>query len=282
MSIVIKILSIVGIVILVIIVILILLLIVPFCYFISVSYNNSEISFDFKYFIITFNAFIALKSKIKYYLKIFGVTVFDSDNDKKDKDKSLNKKKIKSDKSIANEANVIRSLSDTDFMNDKSINEKVRASREEAKKLLKSAKKFEKEQLEKMVKSSTIESKRLEKKVDSFIEGLTNIIPPDMKYVLKKTSTEVFKLIKKLAPIDVNVDISYGSSDPYMMGVSYAVLAPLISITGGDINAKPKFGSEEIKADVKLARNVPLITIAIPVVRLILDKKFRNIVFAKK
>lgn len=265
---------------LVIIVLLILLLIVPFRYLISVSYNNSEISFDFKYFIITFNAFIALKSKIKYYLKIFGVTVFDSDNDKKDK--SLSKKKNKSDKSVADEANVIRSLTDTDFMNDKSINEKVRASREEAKELLKSAKKFEKEQLEKMVKSSTIESKRLEKRVDSFIEGLTNIIPPDMKYVLKKTSTEVFKLIKKLAPIDVSVDISYGSSDPYMMGVSYAVLAPLISITGGDINAKPKFGSEEIKADVKLARNVPLITIVIPVVRLILDKKFRNIVFAKK
>ena len=103
-----------------------------------------------------------------------------------------------------------------------------------------------------------------------------------MKYVLKKVSDEVFKLIKKLSPTDVDVDISYGSSDPYMVGISYAILAPLISITGGDINARPEFGTDEIKAKLELARRVPLITIVIPVLRLLLDKKFRNIVLNKK
>lgn len=280
-----KILLIVGIVILVIIILIVLLFVIPFRYLISLSYGDNEISFDFKYSIVTFNAFIALKSKVKYYLKILGITIFDSDDKKKDagKGKSDDKKKNKKVKADINETlTTTKRLTDTDFMRDKSIDEEVRASNEDAKELLKSAKKFEKKQLEEIIKSGEIGNKGLKTKVDSFIDGLQNIIPPDMKYVLKKVSDEVFKLLKKLSPSDVDVDISYGSSDPYMLGIGFAVLAPIISLTGGDINAKPKFGSDEIEAKIELARRVPLIAIVMPVVRLLLDKKFRNIVFSKK
>ena len=278
MNIGIKILLIVGIIILVIIVLLVLLIIVPFRYLISFSYIDNELSFNFKYSIVTFNTLIAFKSKIKYYLKIFGRTIFDSD----DKKKEGKEKKSKKAKAAVNKTSIVKGVADTDFMRDKSIDEEVRASNEDAKELLKSAKKFEKKQLEEIIKAGDIEKKGLKSKIDSFIDGLKNIIPPDMKYVLKKVSDEIFKLLKKLAPTDVDVDISYGSSDPYVVGLSYAVLAPLISITDGDINAKPKFGTGEIGAHIELARRVPLITIVIPVVRLLLDKKFRNIVLSKK
>lgn len=280
-----KILLIVGIVLLVIIILLVLLFVIPFRYLIRFSYGDNEISFDFKYSIVTFNAFIALKSKVKYYLKIFGITLFDSEDKKKDtgKGKGADKKKNKKVKADTNETlTTTKRLTDTDFMRDKSIDEEVRASNEDAKELLKSAKKFEKKQLEEIIKSGDIGNKGLKTKVDSFIDGLQNIILPDMKYVLKKVSDEVFKLLKKLSPSDVDVDILYGSNDPYMLGIGFAVLAPLISLTGGDINAKPKFGSDEVSAHIELSRRVPLITIVIPVVRLLIDKKFRSIVFSKK
>ena len=280
-----KILLIVGIVLLVVIILIVLLFIAPFKYLISLSYGDNEISFDFKYSVVTFNAFIAFKSKVKYYLKILGITLFDSEDKKKDtgKGKGADKKKNKKAKADTNETlTTTKRLTDTDFMRDKSIDEEVRASNEDAKELLKSAKKFEKKQLEEIIKSGDIGNKGLKTKIDSFIDGLQNIIPPDMKYVLKKVSDEVFKLLKKLSPSDVDVDISYGSSDPYMLGIGFAVLAPLISLTGGDINAKPKFGSDEVSAHIRLARRVSIITIVIPVVRLLLDKKFRSIVFSKK
>lgn len=267
MSIGLKILFIVGIIILVIAVLLIFLLVVPFRYIINLSYGDDEISFDFKYSVITFNAFVAFKSNVKYYLKILGMTIFDSDSKKKEngKDKNVQKKFV-----------------DTEFMRDKSINEEMRASNEDAHELLKSAKKFEKKQLEDVIKSGAIEKDEYKSKVDSFIDRLHNIIPSDMKYVLKKVSDEVFKLLKKLAPADVDIDVSYGSNDPYMVGLSYAIFAPLISITGSDISATPKFGSDEISVYIELVRRVPLITIVIPVVRLLIDKRFRNIVFSKR
>ncbi|MBO4667486.1 MAG: hypothetical protein J5666_05100 [Bacilli bacterium] len=271
MSIFLKILSIVLIVILIIIILLALLLILPFKYLISLSYSDKEFTFDFKYSVVSFNTLITLKPPIKYYLKIFGITIFDSENKKEGKTK-----KEKVDKKEA------RRISDTDFLRDKSISEDLRASDKDARELLNSAKKFEKAQLEEIIRSGDIDKQGVKQKVDSFIDKLHNIIPPDMKYVLKKVSDEVFKLIKKLSPTDVDVDISYGSSDPYMVGISYAILAPLISITGGDINARPEFGTDEIKAKLELARRVPLITIVIPVLRLLLDKKFRNIVLNKK
>lgn len=273
-----KILFIVGLIILIIIIILVLLFIVPFRYLIKLLYVDNELSFDFKYSVVTFNAFISFKSKLKYYLKILGITIFDSDSAKE----TDNKKKTKKDKAIVKNTTVTQSLNDTDFLKDKSINEDLRASREDARELLKTAKRFEKEELKELIKSGgNVEKIDFKTKIDSFIDGLQNIIPPEMKYVLKKVSDEVFKLLKKLAPSDVDIDISYGSSDPYMLGLSYAVLAPVISLTGGDVNVKPKFGRDEISAKVELARRVPLITIVIPVVRLLLDKKFRNIVFSK-
>ena len=274
-----KILFVVIIIVLVIIILLALLLIIPFRYLISLIYNDGEISFDFKYSVITFNVFIALKSKIKYYLKALGITIFDSDS-KKNKDKVSSKDK--NDKVILNEASLKPSLADTDFLQDKSISEELRASDEDAKKLLKSAKKIEKEQLEDLVKTGSIDDKSIRQKIDLFIDNLHNIIPPDMKYVLKKVSAETLSLIKKLSPTDVDVDISYGSDNPYLVGLSFAILAPAIAITDGDINAKPSFNKDGVSAKIELARRVPLITIVIPVVRLLLDKKFRNIVFSKK
>ena len=88
-------------------------------------------------------------------------------------------------------------------------------------------------------------------------------------------------LPKSILPKKYELNIKYGISDPYTYGISYAILAPLTGILDENLKVDPTFGKNNFESELNASKRVPLYKIIEPALKLLLDKKFRSIVFNK-
>lgn len=257
-----KTLQVIIILIAILLVVLLLILILPFKYRLSLRYKDDLLTVSFLYMILHFDLSLGLKSPVTYKMTVMNKKLFDSE---KSNNAAIKENDTGEEKTTEN--------NEYNFESSEPLKEDVKKSKELAKDLFIDAKKLEEKQKK--------DYKALNDKVDTFIDKVDSFIPHDMIYVVKKIVAELKRLIGKIAPNKVIVDVTYGIKDPYMMGVTYASLVPLIAASDGDISVYPKFLTDEFEGVVKLSKRVPIITIAFPVIRLLLDKRFREVVFKK-
>ena len=256
MDILLKILSTIGIVLIIILIIIVLLLVYPYKYTLNINYGDRTLVVDFKYFIIKFYLTIGFSLPVSYSLKIFSKAIFDSN--------------IDNEKNAVKNENEDSSFEDTHKVDNLSIKEKVEDGDKAIKELLIDAKNLNDKQNK--------EYDETHGKVNTVIDKLDGIIPRDMIYLLKKVLKELRVLLYRLSPKNYNIDISYGIKDPYMMGLSYAVLAPVMAMNDGKMTVKPKFLNDEFGATLKAERRFPLCFLLMPVLRLLIDKRIRKII----
>ena len=281
MSVVFKILIILGIIILVVVFAILILLLIPFKYEFNSNYQNKGLNVSFKYFIISIFAHLKLATPVEYNLKILNKVLFDSSKKKS----TENNEKKSYDLEKKN-----NSIAETDFIKDKELEKNIKDSDKIIKDLFVSAKKYESEDAEKenseikvdkdnVNKTSLVKEK--EDKVNVLLDKIDGLIPHDMVYVLKKIYAEVKVLLKKILPRNYNVNIKYGVNDPFIYGISYAIFAPILGMSGEKVNLTPSFGQGEFNSKIDASRRVSLFIFVKPLLKLISDNKFRKIVFKK-
>ena len=246
MDILLKILFAIAIILVILIIILMFFLLYPFKYDIDITYDEKQFVLKFKYSIIYFFLSFDFSNPVKCRLEILSKKVFDS--------KSTSKKS----KRVTNSA---------EFAED------VKETKEAVKDLFTSAKKMEtKQKAERRIDSE---------KVESFIDRNDKFIPRDTIYVLKKIIKELKKTLIFVVPKKYKVEISYGIQNPFAIGLSYLAIAPISAMGDKNVVIKSNFMEDTFKGHAHMSNRMPKMCILMPVIRLLLDKRLREIILKK-
>ena len=287
-----KILIVIAVLIIVLLLIILILILIPFRYNIEIVYDNRKLNVDAKYIIFKVAGYINFKFPVEYEVKLWNKTLVDSNKNKEEKEED--------------------SISDTDFIKDKNLEKDIDTSDKVIKDLFISAKKQEEivsneennlstddrkidiEEKDKKVadskenKKSVRITKREREKVktnNELINRLFKLIERFMgeekSYVIELITNKVILLINKIKPKNMKTEISYGFDDAYNTGILSAIFAPIASITKGKFNLFPNFKQNGFKAETKITGSIIILSIVKAAIEILLDKKFRIIVFSK-
>lgn len=272
MGIVIKILSMLLIIILVLLIIILVIFLYPFKYILDIRYDDKALKLSFKYFLISFLLKIEFNVPIEYRLKILSKTIFAG---KKDIDamKKIDKKsgeaiietKIDSESKdiISNEVLVKETKGNTLKENDNVVKD-----------LFVSAKKAENRQ--------GIDSDSEKKSIESTIEKIKDFIPEDLTYIISLILDNISLILRRVRPREYKVDLSYGIRDPYIMGLTCAIVTPLKALSDSNMNIEPHFMEDSFTGHICAKSRVSAFLAIKPVLNILLDKKFRAVAFKKK
>ena len=279
------ILIILAVIIAIVLAIILVILFTPFKYLLDINYiEDNRVDINLKYIIFKIKGFLILSPETSYELKLWNKVLLSSEDDDEDEEDE-------------------DSIEDTDFIETEDLSEEVKESKSVIKDLFASAKRFEtkkrKEEIEEDddeideeldeedIEDTEIETtdKSLEKtkeKTFGIIDKFKNIFKSDEIYVIKKTANEAIGALSILKPDKINVDIKYGSKDPYAMGLLFSIAAPIYSLLGKKLKLKQNKNSNVTEGHIDITGHPQLYKLVAPILRLLLDKKFRKVVFKKR
>ena len=256
-----KIILIVIVVIIVIIfAIILLLLFIPFEYLLNVNYiEDSKVDVNLSYIIFKIKGFLILSPKTSYELKLWNKILISSE--KKDDIEEKN-----------------NSIEDTGFIENEDLSKSVEESKSVIKDLFVSANRLEKKKKE----ENSIQLEEKKEKAFGIIDKFKNIFKRDEIYVAKKIVSEAISAIGILKPDKMNVDIKYGSKEPYAMGLLFSIVAPLYSFFGEKLKLKQNSNSNLAEGHIDIIGHPQLYKLVTSIFKLLSDKKVRTILFKNK
>ena len=275
MDIVLLILKIFAVILIVLTLVLLFFLLFPFKYVLDINYDGKELVLDFKYSLLYFflsTKFSKDEKSTKYLFKIFSVVIYDSDNPEKIAREKVGEVPTLSE-AITGKEHVDKESVPSEEARPLSAIDDIKETRAMIKDLFISSKKMEDRQKGEY-------DKKLDK-VENAVNKLTKVIPNDIAYMIAKTFHEFKSELKHILPKSYKLEVSYGIADPYSMGLTYAITAPLAIMGDKNIDLDPKFMEDSFKAHANFSRRMPKIALLIPLIRLLKDKRFRKIVFRK-
>ena len=272
------------IIIVVLIAIILLLLFIPFKYNLNIIYKNEErIELNLKFIIFRISGYLAYSPNVDFELKLWNKVLLKKNNGKEDETKN-------------------NSVGDTDFIENKNLLDDVKESKKAIKELFVSAKKlnakqqddYKKEQEElgndidevhadvfdKKVINSEKEAQK--KKAFDFIDKFKNILDNDIIYVIKRVVNEGINVLSIIKPKMCKVTIKKGTKDPYAMGITLAMAAPLYAILGDNLKVVKNSESEYTSSSVNMIGYPRLYKLIPPIISLYKDKRFMKILATKK
>lgn len=237
--------------------IVIILLVYPFKYKLDLTYKDERgLELDLKYIVFKVRGFVSYKHKFDYKLKLWNKTLVEN------KPKKLEKKK--------------NSIADTGFINDRDIENEITESKKDIKRLFLSSKRLEKANAEKNKILSIKDKEQKSKKAESIIDKLSNIIPKDKIYAIKRVVKEGIYALNVIKPNKCKVSLGYANEDPFVTGLMSVALAPIYGIIGNKLKIKPKFSDDVRSGSIILEGRPFLIKLVKPILSLMFDKRFRN------
>lgn len=117
---------------------------------------------------------------------------------------------------------------------------------------------------------------KLFKKIDHIKELVTD---EENKEFLAFIIQRLKELLKLLKPKKYKIDLHFGFEDPSTTGKILMYLSVLYGLTGLDMKINPDFEEEVKEGEILLKGNFQLIFLVIIVVKLFLNKKFKELVF---
>ena len=262
--------------------IVLVIIFVPFEYKLSVDYvEDKRIDLKLNYIIFKIKGYLTFSPEVSYELKLGEKAILSSDRDEDE------------------ENNEDNSIEDTEFIENKNLSEEVKESKLAIKDLFASAKRLEKKKSEEeqseedqeeqddvdeieIADDSDIELSKKKEKTFNIIDKFKNIFKSDELYVIKKVANEVLDAIKILKPDKINVRIKYGAKDPFAMGLLFAIAAPIYSFLGKKLNIKKNSKSDLTEGHIDFTGHPRLYKLVKSIFNLLIDKKFRKVVFKKK
>lgn len=255
--------KILALILLLLIFLIVLLLLIPFKYIAILTYDGNDLSVDLKYIVFHFVSNIHFIKPIKIISKLNGFTIVDTTKEKKNV--------VKSDSDGKNK------LKNSNFIKNLDIKKAVTESKADIITLFKRAKEYQFNMNNKEGKKLFVNSIK-----DFILDKVKKIWPKKAINVLKIILSELQKMLPTFLPKDVDTSLKIGLEDPFYTGIALAVLSPFYSIFGKKMNVLPSFRKEEISGTIKLSGKPILIIPVISLIRLLLNKEFREFVFKKK
>lgn len=283
MSVINIILTIICIIVAIVLIVILFILFYPFEYVIDLSFTNDDkLDLKFKYIIFKIKGFLIYKPEVSYEFKLWNKVIVK--NDKGDKsDEEIEDDDIEENNSIE----------ETDFIKNDNLSSEIKDSKTAIKELFKSAKAFEKKKVEEIKKTEEIdkEKDKEQEKIENakkkenaanVIDKFKGIFKSDELYVIKLVVNEAIDVLKAIRPDKINVRIKYGSSDPYITGVLFSIAAPIYSMMGDNLNLKINADKDFVESYMTLIGHPRIYKIVGSILRLLINKKFRKVVFKKK
>ena len=174
------------------------------------------------------------------------------------------------------------SIEEDNIIENKNVRIEISESKTVIKDLFKSANSLEKKKISELKESENLDSTKVKEKANSVIDKFKGIFKSDELYVIKLVVNEGINALKIINPDKVNVKIKYGSSDPYFTGLLFSIAAPIYSIMGDDLNLKINSDKDFTESFMTLVGHPRLYKLMGSILRLLMNKKFRKVVFKKK
>ena len=268
----------------VLIAIILLLLFIPFKYNLNIIYKNEErIELNLKFIIFRISGYFAYSPNVDFELKLWNKVLLKKNNGKEEE--------------VEN-----NSIGDTNFIENKNLLDDVKESKKAIKDLFVSAKKlnakqqseYEKEQEElenrigEVIDDDTdkevinIKKELQKEKAFNFIDKFKNILDNDIIYVIKRVVNEGINVLSIIKPKKYKVTIKKGTKDPYAMGMTLAMAAPLYAILGDNLKVVKNSESEYTSSIVNMIGYPRLYKLIPPIISLYKNKRFMKIVATKK
>ena len=107
--------------------------------------------------------------------------------------------------------------------------------------------------------------------IKNFIEDEIN------KEGIRLTASSLFQMLKHILPTKLNSYLVFGTGDPCSTGQILGVLGILYSIYGDNIQIVPDFENQRFEGKHKAKGRIRLVTILIIVIKLMIDKRFKEL-----
>ena len=272
------ILIVLGVIVAIILVIILILLFFPFEYVLDLSFANDEkLELKFKYIIFKITSFLIYKPEVSYEFKLWNKVLAKKEEETEDDEEDIDDEEIE-DEDVTKD----NSIEEDDFIENKNLRSEISESKTVIKDLFKSAKSLEKKKISELKESENLDSTKVKEKANSVIDKFKGIFKSDELYVIKLVVNEGINALKIINPDKVNVKIKYGSSDPYFTGLLFSIAAPIYSIMGDDLNLKINSDKDFTESFMTLVGHPRLYKLMGSILRLLMNKKFRKVVFKKK
>ena len=275
------ILIVLGVIVAIILVIILILLFFPFEYVLDLSFANDEkLELKFKYIIFKITGFLIYKPKVSYEFKLWNKVLAKNDEETEDDEEveeDIDDEEIE-DEDVAKD----NSIEEDDFIENKNLRSEISESKTIIKDLFKSAKALEKKKISELKESENSDATKIKEKATSVIDKFKGIFKSDELYVIKLVVNEGINALKTIKPDKIDVKIKYGSSDPYLTGLLFSIAAPVYSIMGDGLNLKINGDKDFTESFMTLVGHPRLYKLMGAILRLLLNKKFRKVVFKKK
>lgn len=255
--------------------IVVLLLIIPFKYELNLAYKNEErLELKLKYIIFKITGFFAYSPEVDFEVKLWNKVLLKKENDDEEEEDE-------EDNSIA----------DTDFIENKDLENDVKESKSAIRDLFTSAKNLEAKKKEELeleeedddeIEEIAEEKEEKKKKAFNFIDKFKNFLDNDIVYVLKKVASEIINVLSVFKPKRYNVTVKYSREDPYTMGMALAISAPLYAFMGENLKVMQNSDSKFNEGNIRIIGYPRLYKLIPPIFKLYRDKRLRGTIFKKK
>ena len=293
----ITILAILGLILLV----LVLVLFVPVFYKVRIIHNPKEtkitgkVSFLWPVIVVVVQYF----KKLSYKIKLFGISLLDSEKPKKEKppkkkkEKKPKKKKEKKKTEGPAEEDVFLPLenpgtlpkeepeAEASFENVAEESESLEETTEkpaqgkEKKPGLFAKIKAKIQKLRETISKIIAKIKKLSHQKDEVLRILGK---PETKTAMKFVWSKLGRLLKHILPRKIKGYLAYGADNPATTGQVLGILGVVYARTGQLLEIRPNFAEKQLECDVLIKGRIQLFTILLIAVKVALNKELRQVI----
>ncbi len=268
--------------------ILTLILFVPIFYRVRIIYNpeklqvSGRVRFLFPLLEVTFQYL----KKFSYKLRVFFVSVLDSEKPKKEKKEKITKKRKKKLKKEKNQEKEL--VSQTDEPSEQ-MEEQVEEVFPEPEEEPQTEKKSEPEKKTGFFEKIRLKWKRIRETISKIVSKIKKLLHqkekiqqilgrPSTKKALSFVWSELKHLLKHILPRKIKGYVAYGADNPATTGQVLGVLSIIYAKTGQLLEIRPNFEEKQLECDVELKGQVQVFTLLVIAVKVFTNKELRKLI----
>ncbi len=268
--------------------ILTLILFVPIFYRVRIIYNpeklqvSGRVRFLFPLLEVTFQYL----KKFSYKLRVFFVSVLDSEKPKKEKKEKITKKRKKKLKKEKNqEKELVSQTDEPSEQMEEQVEEVFPEPEEEPQTEIKS----EPEKKTGFFEKIRLKWKRIRETISKIVSKIKKLLHqkekiqqilgrPSTKKALSFVWSELKHLLKHILPRKIKGYVAYGADNPATTGQVLGALSIIYAKTGQLLEIRPNFEEKQLECDVELKGQVQVFTLLVIAVKVFTNKELRKLI----
>lgn len=284
----ITILAVLGLILLV----LVLVLFVPVFYRVRIIHNpqQTKVSAKVSFLWPVVSVAVQYLKKLSYKVKIFFISVLDSEKPKKEKVKKPKKQKPKKQKKVPakkeetpedifvpleNPGSLPKDNPEEEETTQDSVQQPKEEPKKEKKPGLFAKIKAKIQKLRETIRKIVTKIKKLAHQKDEVLRILGK---PETKTAIKFAWGKLGRLLKHILPRKVKGYVAYGADNPATTGQVLGILSVVYARTGQLLEIRPNFTEKQLETDVLIKGRIQFFTLLVIAIKVALNKEIRQVI----